>query len=97
MQQAPERITIRKYADVLSERLHESRERIIIAAAHCGRNFKKIKILLFQFDEDGVIPLIARLLGETKDRVAVAYVACGTDLEKIKLFLRQNRGCGDYI
>jgi hypothetical protein len=96
MQQAPKKATD-EYVAMLARKLHESQERVSVAVNLCGRNFKKIKLLLFQHNEDGAIPLIARLLGETKGRVAVAHAACGTDLGKIELFLRQNRGCGDYI
>jgi hypothetical protein len=80
------RIPTADYINLIAKKLHQPLEKVALAVSYCGRNFQRIKNLLYKYCETEMIPFIAKSLNITKEQACLAYSCCGCDLKKIISF-----------
>lgn len=81
-----ERVSVPEYVSLISRELQQSTEKVFLAVSLCGRDFKKIKALLYRHYEPETIPFIAKTLDIKRELAELAYSCCGCDLKKIMSF-----------
>ncbi|HCU71024.1 MAG TPA: hypothetical protein DIC35_04745 [Candidatus Moranbacteria bacterium] len=80
------RIPTADYIKLIAKKLHQPFEKVALAVSYYGRDFQKIKSLLYRYAETEIITFIARVLRITKEQACLAFSCCGYDLKEIISF-----------